>query len=140
MGMSIIAATIAMTLSMGSPELATTVEWKNDVELKKGQVQLATVHTVDKQKPGVMLQCTGETMSAIFAVEGIDFDTLDDIKTSRSRQWTGKLFIDGVLEDERTWVYLPATKAVWPNFYESIGGIEKLNATLAAIGRDPVSE
>ena len=33
-----------------------------------------------------------------------------------------------------------ATAAVWPKFYESIGGIEKLNAVLAAIGRDPVSE
>ena len=33
-----------------------------------------------------------------------------------------------------------ATKAVWPNFYDSIGGIEKLNAVLAEIGRDPVSE
>ncbi len=33
-----------------------------------------------------------------------------------------------------------ATEAVWPKFYESIGGIEKLNAVLAAIGRDPVSE
>ena len=33
-----------------------------------------------------------------------------------------------------------ATAAVWPKFYESIGGIEKLNAVLAEIGRDPVSE
>ncbi len=33
-----------------------------------------------------------------------------------------------------------ATAAVWPKFYESIGGIEKLNTVLAAIGRDPVSE
>lgn len=33
-----------------------------------------------------------------------------------------------------------ATNAVWPKFYESIGGIDKLNAVLAEIGRDPVSE
>ncbi|UWQ93664.1 TRAP transporter substrate-binding protein (plasmid) [Aliisedimentitalea scapharcae] len=33
-----------------------------------------------------------------------------------------------------------ATAAVWPKFYESIGGVEKLNAVLAAIGRDPVSQ
>lgn len=33
-----------------------------------------------------------------------------------------------------------ATSAVWPKFYESIGGVEKLNAVLTAIGRDPVSE
>lgn len=33
-----------------------------------------------------------------------------------------------------------ATEAVWPKFYESIGGIDKLNAVLAEIGRDPVSQ
>ncbi|MCL6283244.1 TRAP transporter substrate-binding protein [Ruegeria sp. 2012CJ41-6] len=33
-----------------------------------------------------------------------------------------------------------ATTAVWPKFYESIGGVEKLNAVLAEIGRDPVSQ
>ncbi len=33
-----------------------------------------------------------------------------------------------------------ATEAVWPKFYDSIGGIDKLNAVLAEIGRDPVSE
>ena len=31
-----------------------------------------------------------------------------------------------------------ATEAVWPKFYDSVGGIEKLNAALAEIGRDPV--
>ncbi len=41
--------------------------------------------------------------------------------------------------DEKEFIDL-ATKAVWPKFYESIGGIEKLNAVLAEIGRDPVSE
>ncbi|ABV93576.1 putative sialic acid-binding periplasmic protein [Dinoroseobacter shibae DFL 12 = DSM 16493] len=33
-----------------------------------------------------------------------------------------------------------ATEAVWPKFYDSIGGIEKMNAVLAEIGRDPVTE
>jgi len=33
-----------------------------------------------------------------------------------------------------------ATEAVWPQFYDTIGGVEKLNAALAAIGRDPVAE
>ncbi|WP_170469957.1 TRAP transporter substrate-binding protein [Ruegeria arenilitoris] len=33
-----------------------------------------------------------------------------------------------------------ATEAVWPQFYESVGGVEKVNAALAAIGRDPVQE
>jgi len=31
-----------------------------------------------------------------------------------------------------------ATKAVWPKFYDSIGGAEKLNAALKALGRNPV--
>lgn len=31
-----------------------------------------------------------------------------------------------------------ATKAVWPKFYDSIGGVDKLNTVLKAIGRDPV--
>ena len=31
-----------------------------------------------------------------------------------------------------------ATEAVWPKFYDSIGGVDKLNEVLAAIGRDPV--
>jgi len=33
-----------------------------------------------------------------------------------------------------------ATEAVWPKFYDSIGGVEKMNAVLAEIGRDPVAE
>lgn len=41
--------------------------------------------------------------------------------------------------DEAEFIKL-ATEAVWPKFYESIGGVDKLNAVLAEIGRDPVSE
>ena len=41
--------------------------------------------------------------------------------------------------DEAEFIDL-ATKAVWPNFYESIGGVEKLNAVLAELGRDPVAQ
>ncbi|WP_306261253.1 TRAP transporter substrate-binding protein [Pararhizobium sp. IMCC21322] len=41
--------------------------------------------------------------------------------------------------DEKEFIDL-ATAAVWPKFYDSVGGIEKVNAMLAAIGRDPVSE
>lgn len=47
--------------------------------------------------------------------------------------------IDDPENNEQEFIDL-ATAAVWPKFYESIGGIEKLNAVLAAIGRDPVSE
>ena len=47
--------------------------------------------------------------------------------------------IDDPENNEQEFIDL-ATKAVWPKFYESIGGIEKLNAVLAEIGRDPVSE
>ena len=31
-----------------------------------------------------------------------------------------------------------ATEAVWPKYYESIGGVDKLNAVLESLGRDPV--
>ncbi|WP_420587491.1 TRAP transporter substrate-binding protein [Ruegeria sp.] len=41
--------------------------------------------------------------------------------------------------DEAEFIEL-ATTAVWPKFYDSIGGVEKLNAVLAAIGREPVSQ
>ncbi len=41
--------------------------------------------------------------------------------------------------DEKEFIDL-ATKAVWPKFYESIGGVGKLNAVLKEIGRDPVAE
>ncbi|WP_334062706.1 TRAP transporter substrate-binding protein [Limimaricola cinnabarinus] len=39
--------------------------------------------------------------------------------------------------DEQEFIDL-ATEAVWPQFYDSIGGVEKLNAALTALGRDPV--
>ncbi|NOD30444.1 MULTISPECIES: TRAP transporter substrate-binding protein [Ruegeria] len=41
--------------------------------------------------------------------------------------------------DEAEFIQL-ATEAVWPQFYESIGGVEKLNAVLEAIGREPVQQ
>ncbi|WP_170566415.1 TRAP transporter substrate-binding protein [Ruegeria atlantica] len=41
--------------------------------------------------------------------------------------------------DEAEFIEL-ATGAVWPQFYESIGGVEKLNTVLEAIGRDPVQQ
>ncbi|SLN64273.1 Sialic acid-binding periplasmic protein SiaP precursor [Roseovarius albus] len=47
--------------------------------------------------------------------------------------------IDDPENNEQEFIDL-ATAAVWPKFYESIGGVEKLNEVLAAIGRDPVSE
>ena len=40
-------------------------------------------------------------------------------------------------DDEAEFIKL-ATEAVWPQFYESIGGVEKLNTVLEALGRDPV--
>ncbi len=33
-----------------------------------------------------------------------------------------------------------ATEAVWPKFYESIGGVDKLNTVLETLGRDPVAQ
>ncbi|RBW56894.1 TRAP transporter substrate-binding protein [Ruegeria sp. A3M17] len=41
--------------------------------------------------------------------------------------------------DEAEFIEL-ATGAVWPQFYESIGGVDKLNTVLEAIGRDPVQQ
>ncbi|WP_170384036.1 TRAP transporter substrate-binding protein [Ruegeria atlantica] len=41
--------------------------------------------------------------------------------------------------DEAEFIEL-ATGAVWPQFYESIGGVEKLNTVLEAIGREPVQQ
>ncbi|MEX0307458.1 MAG: TRAP transporter substrate-binding protein [Ruegeria sp.] len=41
--------------------------------------------------------------------------------------------------DEAEFIDL-ATGAVWPQFYDSIGGVEKLNAVLEAIGREPVQQ
>ncbi|WP_108483126.1 TRAP transporter substrate-binding protein [Oceaniglobus ichthyenteri] len=40
-------------------------------------------------------------------------------------------------DDEAEFIQL-ATDAVWPQFYDSIGGVEKLNEVLTALGRDPV--
>ncbi len=39
--------------------------------------------------------------------------------------------------DEAEFIEL-ATSQVWPQFFDSIGGVEKLNQALEAIGRDPV--
>ncbi|NVK15032.1 MAG: TRAP transporter substrate-binding protein [Rhodobacteraceae bacterium] len=45
--------------------------------------------------------------------------------------------IDDPANDEAEFIKL-ATEAVWPQFYDSIGGVEKLNTVLTTIGRDPV--
>ncbi len=45
--------------------------------------------------------------------------------------------IDAPADDEKEWI-AKATAAVWPKFYDSIGGVEKLNAILTSLGRDPV--
>ena len=47
--------------------------------------------------------------------------------------------ITDAADDEKEFIDL-ATKAVWPKFYDSVGGVDKINAALAAIGREPVSE
>ncbi len=45
--------------------------------------------------------------------------------------------IDDPANDEKEWIEA-ATKAVWPKFYDSIGGKEKVNEALKSLGRDPV--
>ena len=45
--------------------------------------------------------------------------------------------IDDPANDEKEWIEAATTK-VWPKFYDSIGGVDKLNAALASLGRPPV--
>lgn len=40
-------------------------------------------------------------------------------------------------DGEKEWI-AKATAAVWPKFYDSVGGKEKVNAALKSLGRDPV--
>jgi len=41
------------------------------------------------------------------------------------------------LEDEAVWASR-AQKTVWPKFYESVGGKDKINALLRSLGRDEI--
>ena len=45
--------------------------------------------------------------------------------------------IDDPANDEKEWIEA-ATSKVWPKFYDSIGGVEKLNAALTTLGRPTV--
>ncbi len=45
--------------------------------------------------------------------------------------------IDEPADGEKAWIEA-ATKTVWPEFYDSIGGVDKLNTVLKSLGRDPV--
>ncbi len=46
--------------------------------------------------------------------------------------------IDDPANDEKEWI-AAATSQVWPKFYKSIGGVEKVNAALKSVGRPPVN-
>ncbi len=46
--------------------------------------------------------------------------------------------IDDPANDEKEWIEA-ATKTVWPKFYDSIGGKDKLNAVLKSLGRPMVN-
>jgi tripartite ATP-independent transporter DctP family solute receptor len=46
--------------------------------------------------------------------------------------------IDDPANDEKEWIEAATTK-VWPKFYDSIGGKDKLNEILKSLGRDPVN-
>ena len=46
--------------------------------------------------------------------------------------------IDDPANNEKEWIEAATTK-VWPKFYKSIGGKEKLNAALKTLGRPPVN-
>ena len=45
--------------------------------------------------------------------------------------------IDDPANDEKDWIEA-ATSKVWPKFYDSIGGVDKLNAALTSLGRPTV--
>ncbi len=45
--------------------------------------------------------------------------------------------IDDPANEEKEWIEA-ATKSVWPKFYDSVGGKEKVNEVLKSLGRDPV--
>lgn len=87
--------------------------WKRTAMSKDG-ASASSIYPVDSTQTGALLQCAGDNMSVFFAVEPLNFEELADSQTSRSRKWTGKLFIDGEMVDERDWVYLPALKAAMP--------------------------
>lgn len=104
-----------MMTTANAAELSTTQgdDWVRTVVTDEDKAA-SSVYPTDDTKTGALLQCAGDSMSVYFAVEPIDFENLAERRTSRSRQWTGKLFIDGEMVDEREWVYLPALKAAWP--------------------------
>ncbi|UWQ39663.1 TRAP transporter substrate-binding protein (plasmid) [Leisingera aquaemixtae] len=63
---------------------------------------------------------------------------LRDIEAQIKDELIGKgMQIDDPANDEAEFIKL-ATEAVWPKFYDSIGGVEKLNTVLTTIGREPV--
>jgi TRAP-type C4-dicarboxylate transport system substrate-binding protein len=45
--------------------------------------------------------------------------------------------IDDPANDEKEWIEA-ATSQVWPKFYDSVGGKDKVNAVLKSLGRDMV--
>lgn len=47
--------------------------------------------------------------------------------------------IDAPANGEKEWIEA-ATTAVWPKFYKSIGGVDKLNTVLTSLGREPVKQ
>ena len=60
----------------------------------------------------------------------------EEVKIKATLQERG-MEISDPENDEAEFIKL-ATEAVWPEFYESVGGKDKLNEVLMAIGRDPV--
>lgn len=108
------------TLLLGSVAIAETQTetqegdaWKRKAVSNSGTAA-SSIYPMDSTQTGALLQCAGSSMSVYFAVEPLDFEELANSQTSRSRKWTGKLFIDGEMVDERDWVYLPALKAALP--------------------------
>lgn len=116
----LLTATLMSLSPAGASAELVPADWKRTLVMDESKRDANTpaasaVHTMDKSKTGVLLQCTGDSMSAYFAVEPLDFEKLAESRTSRYRERETRLFINGELVDERKWTYLPALEAAFPD-------------------------
>lgn len=83
------------------------------------------------QKPDVQEAILGAGQAATEASRNYLIETEDSIKKALAEK--GMEIVDPA-DGEKEWIEL-ATTAVWPKYYDSIGGKEKLDKALAALGR-----
>jgi tripartite ATP-independent transporter DctP family solute receptor len=83
------------------------------------------------QKPDVQEAILGAGQAATEASRNYLIETEDSIKKALAEK--GMEIVDPA-DGEKEWIEL-ATAAVWPKYYDSIGGKEKLDKALAVLGR-----